>query len=173
MKSKPGHFLVKLVTALGCLALGMVRAAAPLADTSLSPFAVVRPVGLEQVRWTGGFWGERFDLCCTQMIPSMWSLMEGTNYTHFYQNFRIAAGLAEGRHRGAPFNDGDLYKWLEGACAAVAATRDPEWAKPIDEIVGTIAKAQRPDGYIHTRTLIRQKQGDTNALPLEDRLQFE
>ena len=48
--------------------------------------------------------------------------MEGTNHTQFFQSFRIATGLAEGRHRGAPFNDCDFYKWMEAACAMLAAT---------------------------------------------------
>src|SRR5215471_11744137 len=58
----------------------------------------VQPVALSDARWTHGFWADRFELCRTQMVPSMWTLMDGTNYTQFLQNFRIAAGLAEGRH---------------------------------------------------------------------------
>ena len=47
------------------------------------------------------------------------------------QNFRIAAGLAEGRHRGPPWNDGDFYKWLEAAAAVYAVTKD-DGARPAD-----------------------------------------
>ena len=93
------------------------------ADAGVSPHAKVQPIGLDEVRWTHGFWADRFELCRTQTIPSMGRLMEGTNYSQYLQNFRIAAGLAEGRPRGAPFNDGDFYKWLEGACAVVAVTK--------------------------------------------------
>jgi len=144
-----------------------------LTDTSASPHAKVRTVGLDEVRWTRGFWASRFEICRRRMIPNMWSLMEGTQYSQFYQNFRIAAGLAEGQHRGAPFNDGDLYKWLEGACAVLAVTKDLELEKRIEEVIGVIAKTQRADGYIHTPILIRQRNGDANAKPFQDRFNFE
>ncbi len=93
------------------------------------------------------------------MVPNMERLMEGTNYSQYFQNFRIAAGLAEGKPRGAPFNDGDFYKWLEGACAMLPVTKDAELDKRIDEIVAVIAKAQRSDGYLHTSVLIRARNG--------------
>jgi DUF1680 family protein len=137
------------------------------------PHAEVHTVGLDEVRWTSGFWGDRFDLCRTQIIPSMERLMVGTNYSQYFQNFRLAAGLEQGRPRGAPFNDGDFYKWLEGACAMLAVTKEGELDKRIDEIVAVIAKAQRSDGYIHTPVLIRARNGATNAIPFVDRNNFE
>lgn len=146
---------------------------AGLVDTSASPHAKVRSVGLKEVRWTRGFWAQRFESCRDQTIPSMWSLMEGTRYTHFVQNFRIAAGLAEGRHRGAPFNDGDFYKWLEAACVMYGITQEPELEQHINEAVELIGKAQQPDGYIHTKTLVRRRNGDANAVPFQDRHNFE
>jgi DUF1680 family protein len=151
----------------------LALAAAPLTDTTSSPFAQVRPVGLDEVRWTQGFWADRFEVCRDKTLPGLRSIMEGTNYSQFYENFRIAAGLSEGKHRGAPFNDGDFYKWLEGASAVLAVTHDAQLEQRIDEIVGVIAKAQRADGYIHTPILIRQRNGDTEAKPFQDRLQFE
>ena len=80
------------------------------ADTDVRPFFKVSPVNLNEARWTSGFWFDKFELCRTQMVPSMELLMSGTNYTQFLRNFEIAAGLAEGRPRGAQFNDGDFYK---------------------------------------------------------------
>src|SRR5260221_6308879 len=62
-----------------------------------SPFAKVEPLPLGEARWTDGFWADRFELCRTQMIPSMERLMEGTTYTQFFRNFEIASGLAEGK----------------------------------------------------------------------------
>jgi DUF1680 family protein len=144
-----------------------------LVDTSGSSFAKERPTGLSEVRWTEGFWADRFELCRTQTIPSMWSLMGGTNRTHFYENFRIAAGLKEGVHRGASFNDGDFYKWLEAAAATLAVRPDAELDQRLDEIITVIARAQRDDGYLHTPVVIRQRNGSTNAQPFQDRLQFE
>src|SRR4051812_13003373 len=52
----------------------------------------LQPIALTDVRWTHGFWADRQEVCRTNTIPALWSIMNGTNYTHFLQNFRIAAG---------------------------------------------------------------------------------
>ncbi len=155
-------------------------AEACIADTSASPFARVRSVGLSEVHWTHGFWADRLELFRQKTLPGLWSVMERTNYSQFYQNFRIAAGLAEGRHRGAPFNDGDFYKYVEAACAVLAANPDPKLAQRIEEVVGVLAKAQRSDGYLHTPTLIAQRNPaaspnphPSSLIPFHDPLQFE
>jgi DUF1680 family protein len=106
------------------------------------------------------------------MIPALWSIMEGTNHSQFYRNFEIAAGLAEGKHRGAPFNDGDFYKWIEAACASLATHADSVLEARIESIISVISRAQRPDGYIHTPVLISERTGGTKKA-FEDRLQFE
>jgi uncharacterized protein len=103
----------------------------------------------------------------------MWALMDGNEYSQFFQNFRIASGMADGRHRGAPFNDGEVYKWLEAASAVLAAGPDPELERRIEEVAGIIAKAQAPEGYLHTPTLIRQRNGEPGARPFQDRFNFE
>lgn len=154
-------------------ATGVAGVERGLVDTSASPYAKVRSVGLDEVTWTSGFWAERQAVCRSSTLPGLWSVMEGTNYSQFYQNFKIAAGLAEGRHRGAPFNDGDFYKWLEGSCAILLTGRDAQRAQRLDDVISVIAKAQRPDGYLHTGVLIRQRNGDSEARPFHDRLQFE
>jgi len=138
-----------------------------------SPFAKLEATNPGEARWTFGFWADRFELCRTQMIPSMERLMMGTNYTQFFRNFEIAAGVAEGRSRGAPFNDGDFYKWMEGACAVLAVAKEAGLERRLDEIIGVIARAQRADGYLHTPVLIRARYGDSNAVPFEERNNFE
>ena len=67
-------------------------------------------------------------------------------------------GLAEGRHRGPGWNDGDFYKWLEAAAAVFAVTKDAALDRRMDEVIGVIARAQRGDGYLHTPVLIAQPQ---------------
>ena len=148
-------------------------AAGPLADTASSPHAIVHSISLDEVRWTDGFWFDRFANLRTNMLPNMVRLMEGTNYSQYFENFRIAAGLAEGRPRGAPFNDGDFYKLLEAASATLAITNDVLLSQHLERALGIIAKAQRADGYIHTPVLVRSRLGDTNAVPFRDRQNFE
>jgi hypothetical protein len=173
MRHLPNAILTTVVASALLSAFGVAANEPGLVDDGASPYAQVRTVGLDEVHWTQGFWADRFALCRGQMVPAMWQLMAGTNYSQFYQNFRIAAGLETGRHRGAPFNDGDFYKWLEGASAVLAVTHDPGLDKTIEEIIGVIGQAQRADGYIQTATLIREHNGDTNAVPFRDPNDFE
>ncbi len=99
--------------------------------------------------------------------------MDGTNYSHFLQNFRIAAGETEGRYRGAPFNDGEVYKTLEASITLLALTNDAALSQRVDDVIALIGRAQRADGYIHTPVLVRVRGGDTNAVPFQDRHNFE
>ena len=95
-------FVIRHVSLLPfCLAFNPAAAAPGVVDMASSPFATIQTVGLDGVRWTHGFWADRFELCRTQMVPGMARLMEGTNYSQFYFNFEILAGLAEGKSRGA------------------------------------------------------------------------
>jgi hypothetical protein len=142
-------------------------------DTTASPFAKVQTVGLDEVRWTDGFWADRFELCRTQMVPSMARLMQSTNYSQFYFNFEILTGLAEGKSRGASFNDGDFYKFLEGASATLAVTNDAALKKSLDDIIAVIAQAQETNGYLDTWVQLHQRSGDTNAAPFSNPENFE
>jgi hypothetical protein len=66
----PIHLL--LVTLLsGLPARGGERA---LIDTTRSPNARMYMVDLADVKWTGGLWGERFEVCRTTMIPHLWEI---------------------------------------------------------------------------------------------------
>jgi DUF1680 family protein len=153
---------------------GAAREPAPgLTDTRQSPHVVVRSVGLTDARWTAGLWAERLDVCRTATVPAMGNLMEATEHSHFLHNFRIAAGLAEGKHRGPPWNDGDFYRWLEAAAALYALTKDPALDQRLDDAIAVITRAQQADGYLHTPVLIATRNGDAAARPFQDRLNFE
>jgi len=142
-------------------------------DTAASPFAKVQAVGLNEVKWTDGFWANRFQLCQMQMIPSMGRLMEGTNYSQFFYNFEILAGLVKGKLRGATFNDGDFYKFLEGASATLAVTNDAALQKSLDDIIAVIAQAQETNGYLDTWVQFHARAGDTNGVPFSNPENFE
>jgi DUF1680 family protein len=144
-----------------------------LTDTSASPLVRMRSVALGDVRWTCGFWADRFAVCRQAALPHLWRILSGTEHSQFYHNFLIAAGRETGRHRGASFNDGEVYKWLEAAAAVYAVTRDKELDHLMEEVIGTIGQAQRADGYLHTPVLIRVRNGDTGAGPFQDPLAFE
>lgn len=144
-----------------------------VADVSNSPHAIVRPVGVDEVRFTEGFWAERTRVCRETSIPGMGELMRNSRYKPFYEHFLIAAGQAEGDYHGATWNDGDFYKWIEAACSALVVQPNPELQAAVDRAVQAVAAAQRDDGYLHTPVLIRQRHGDASARAFADRHDFE
>lgn len=143
-----------------------------LHKTHISSHAAMQMVGVNDVRWEEGFWANIFEVCHTTMVPHIWHLFNNPEYSHAYNNFKVAAGLKEGRHRGAKFNDGELYKWLEAASYSLSITKDKQLNQLLDEIIEVIAKAQRADGYIHTPVIIAQRNGTTQEA-WNDQLHFE
>jgi len=143
-----------------------------LVNTSKSPYAKLCGVNMTDVRWTKGFWAERFQVCKDSMVPSMWRLFNDPEIAHSYCNFEIAAGLKKGEHKGPPFHDGDFYKWFEGLAMVYGITKDPNFDQLMDEIIPTIAKSQREDGYIHTPVIIEERNSGKKA-EFQDRLNFE
>jgi DUF1680 family protein len=160
---------LKLLVILATLAL----VAQPLVASGGSPFAKIEPLALSEVRWTKGFFADRFELCRTQMVPSMAALMMGTNYSQFFRNFEIAAGLQTGRARGASFNDGDFYKFLEGASATLAVTNDAVLQRTLDEIIAVMAKAQWTNGYLDTWVQLNMRNTNSTVAPFRDRNNWE
>src|ERR1700733_4451981 len=113
---------------------------------TISPHTRLHPLPLGQTRWTTGFWADRFNLCKTSMVPSMGRLMQDAARGRFLVNFQVAAGLVEGKHHGAKWDDGDFYKWLESAAATFAVTRDPALDADMDRMIALIARTQDPHG---------------------------
>jgi hypothetical protein len=152
--------------------------AAGLVDTRDSPHATLYMVELDDVRWTGGFWAERFEVARDSMIPYMWDLFQDDNESHAWANYCIAAGLGpdsngEYIHDGPPFNDGDLLKWFEGLASIYAVTKDPEQDALMDRIIEVVGKAQREDGYLHTQNIIPQRIRGENSSQFNEREHFE
>ncbi|MBD3375192.1 glycoside hydrolase family 127 protein [candidate division KSB1 bacterium] len=144
-----------------------------LVDNLKSPAAKLHSVGLNEVKWTQGFWAERFKVCRENMIPNMWRLLQDDEISHSFANFQIAAGLQKGEHHGPPWHDGDFYKWLEAVASVYGVTRDEKLDDLMDEIIPLIAASQRRDGYIHTPVIIQQRQNKNDAKEFRERLDFE
>ncbi|WP_374163419.1 glycoside hydrolase family 127 protein [Arcticibacter sp. MXS-1] len=144
-----------------------------LINTAASPYARMYNVNMADAKVTGGFWAERLKVCRESMIPYMWNLYKDPETAHAYTNFEIAAGLKKGEHSGPPFHDGDFYKLIEALSAMYAVTKDPRLDKYLDEVIPVIAKCQRADGYIHTPTMIEDRNAAGKASEFKDRLHFE
>lgn len=143
-----------------------------LVDLTRSPHAVMYMPDLADVKWNGGLLGERFEVARTTMVPHMWEILRDAKASHAWDNYLIAAGLEQGKFSGPPFNDGDFLKWFEALAQMYAVTKDPAIDAQMDGIIAVIAKAQRADGYLHTQTIIPQRQGE-KVKEFADREHFE
>jgi len=128
-----------------------------LVDTSASPHVAIRNVAIDAVRWTEGFWGDRWNLCRREMLPSIQKALLDPRNSEQLVNFRIAAGLEKGPYRGTDWSDGDCYKWLEAVSLVYALTREAELGRLLDEWIDVIGKAQRPDGFLSTNAQLSAK----------------
>ncbi len=154
-------------TIVSCAAISLSAFAqgGGLTDMSESKHAVMVNTPIGSVKWTGGFWGERFDVYSGTSLQSMWETWANPDVSHGFRNFEIAAGTCEGEHWGPPFHDGDMYKWLEAVAAVYAVNKDPKLDALMDKFIEQVVKAQRADGYIHTPVIIdeRNRGVDTHA----------
>ncbi|MGQ9573878.1 MAG: glycoside hydrolase family 127 protein [Thermoguttaceae bacterium] len=124
----------------------------PIAPIRRSPYAKLQSVDLDAARWTEGFWADRFRLCHTTVLPKMNQALEDPQNGACLSNFRVAAGLEPGMHRGTNWSDGDCYKWIEAMAHVYAVTRDEALDRQMDGWIDLIAKSQAEDGYLATQT---------------------
>ena len=164
----PNNWLLCLLAHITFLALPW-----PAIRAQVTNEEAIHPLPLGSASWSTGFWAQRWKSLQEDMIPSMWDLMKGDDHKPFYQHFEIAAGLREGTYHGAQWNDGDFYKWIESVCLLMASKGHNSWDATLDQIIEVIGLAQADDGYLHTPTLIRQRNGDTSARPFQNRFNFE
>ena len=123
-------------------------------NISESPHVKFKSINIGDCTWTEGFWAEKFKICEESMIPYMEGLLTGDT-GHALNNFKIAAGLKNGEHKGMRWHDGDFYKFLEAALYVYAQNGDKDLLKRIDSYIDVIGKAQEEDGYLQTQAQLR------------------
>lgn len=126
-----------------------------------SSHAKLKALDLEEVRWTEGFWKERFDLVHRNTIPVMWEALHhpdnGARFDSFLEVTGKTGRITEPKKLNW-WSDGDVYKTLETMAFVYALTKDPALDKRMDEMIAVFAQAQEPDGYISTPIKIRGAQ---------------
>jgi len=123
--------------------------------TAGSPHAALRGLDLESVRWTEGFWAERYRQTREVTLRTLWELLADPEAGHVLENFRVAAGRSKGEFAGTHWQDAWLYKWIEAAACVWRVARERWIAERMDEGIELIAAAQQPDGYIATQITAR------------------
>lgn len=131
-----------------------------LTDTSRSPYARANGIPYRDVRWTGGLYKERFDTCAQVTVAHLQHMFESPDISHVVENFRIAAGEAEGEFAGTVFGDGDFYKWMESATYTAVRTSNQALLNQLEDYIALFSRAQLPDGYLSTKQIIGERQGN-------------
>ena len=93
-------------------------------DTSRSPHVKFRSIDLDAARWSGGFWGGRWEQDHRVTIPTMKQVMELPTNSATFRNLRVAPGDIQGMSFGNNRSDGDCNKWIEAAAMTAAKQAD-------------------------------------------------
>ncbi len=111
-------------------------------------------IALKNIKMPDGFWSRYRRLIRDEVIPYQWKALndevEDAEPSYAIRNFRIAAGLEEGKFGGMLFQDSDMAKWLEAVGYSLETDPDPMLEAQADKVIELIGKAQQPDGYLNT-----------------------
>lgn len=139
--------------------LALLSVASALLATAATPVNdyPVQPVPFTAVQVKDVFWAPRIEVNRTVSIPFAFQKCEETGRMW---NFERAAAALRGepvtdkRPPGYPFDDTDPYKVMEGASYALSVQPDQKLEAYLDALIGKIAAAQEPDGYLYTTRTI-------------------
>ncbi|MEP4883720.1 glycoside hydrolase family 127 protein, partial [Maribacter dokdonensis] len=123
--------------------------------SSSMTYTKLKSIGIGECSWTEGFWADKFKMAEEVMVPYMGDLLCG-DIGHALNNFKIAAGLKEGEHKGMFWHDGDFYKFIEAKTYIYAYTKNAKLLSEIDEFISIISQAQEEDGYLQTQIQLRE-----------------
>lgn len=111
-------------------------------------------ITLSQFHMEDAFWSYYQNIVRDKVIPYQKAILEdkipNAPLSHAIDNFRIAAGEKEGEFYGMPWQDSDVYKWLEAVAYSLQNFPDDALEKEAEEVIRLIGKAQEADGYLDT-----------------------
>ncbi|WP_241160461.1 beta-L-arabinofuranosidase domain-containing protein [Microbacterium sp. Y-01] len=111
----------------------------------------LRPLGLDEVRITGGFWADRQAVNGSATLAHIESRLESEGWLPNF-DLAVVGALPDGR-RGREFSDSEVYKFLEALAWEIGRTdaaADHELERRFRAVVARVAAAQEPDGYLNT-----------------------
>jgi uncharacterized protein len=115
----------------------------PLATERLA----VRPLGLDQVDLTGGFWARWQELNRAVTTPHALGWLERDGSVANLR--RVARGETEA-HQGMWFSDSDVHKVLEAISWDLGRAPSAALSGAVSELTGALRAAQRDDGYLNS-----------------------
>ena len=108
----------------------------------------LRPLGLDEVHITGGFWAQRQHTNAAATLPHIAHWLEREGWIGNY-DLAVAGRLSEGR-RGREFSDSEIYKFLEAAAWELGRRPDAALEGRFRGFVDRVGAAQEADGYLGT-----------------------
>ncbi|SFW47299.1 glycoside hydrolase family 127 protein [Chitinophaga sancti] len=111
----------------------------------------IRAVNFTAVKLADNFWLPRIQVNHNVTIPASFARCENTGRV---KNFEMAAAHSGKFCTKFTFDDTDIYKTIEGASFSMAVTPDKKMDQYVDSLIGIVAKAQEPDGYLYTARTI-------------------
>jgi len=107
-----------------------------------SPLSRLSPAPLKAVAIEDQFWQERIRVNREVTIP--------IEYEQCQKTGRIEALTLAPTPDQHFFWDSDVAKWIEAAAYSLATHPDPAAESLLNEVIGLLARAQQPDGYINS-----------------------
>ncbi len=107
----------------------------------------LRPLGLDEVRITGGYWGRRQQTNADATIGHCLHWLERLGWI---ANFDRAATGAPFERAGREFSDSEIYKLAEAMAWEIGRTGSAELEAEFARLTERIAAAQEDDGYLNT-----------------------
>ena len=108
----------------------------------------LRPLGIGEVRITGGFWGERQHVNGSVTVRHCATWLERLGWIG---NFDLTAAGTAGERAGREFADSETYKLLEALAWEFGRTGDSEIDALFRSIAARVVAAQSEDGYLSTQ----------------------
>ena len=102
----------------------------------------LRPAPLKAVTISDRFWQERIRVNREATIPIEYDQCQTTGRIE-----ALTLAPVPGQHI---FWDSDVAKWIEAAAYSQATHPYPAVEALLDEVIGLLARAQQPDGYLNT-----------------------
>ena len=136
--------LTAIVSLSGCTKKGEQAGGYPITPV---PFTSVKVEN-------NSFWGQRLEASRKVTIPLAFSKCESegryTNFSNAAERMKDSTKFFKVHGRGFSFDDTDPYKTIEGASYILQTYPDEELKLYVDSVLGVIASAQEPDGYLYT-----------------------
>ena len=101
-----------------------------------------RLINKEECNINDLFWNRYISLVKEKVIPYQWEILNdnipNSEPSHAIDNYKIAAGLMNGRFHGQVFQDSDVAKWLEAVGNILLIYQDEELEKKADTLIDLI-----------------------------------